>query len=303
MCRGGRRSGNSSSSNSRAAEPASRPTQRARDCTAARTLWSWSRGPGPGPPASAPRAASRSRRAVFPWPPPCFARVADRGQMDARHVDQPLRQQGEGLLAGSLEGEQAETAATAELVGQQPDGRIAGGNHQGVRRRGRKLLAKLSFLVDAVMADDSQIGGLGGIHEFASGNRGPPIAAGLAVRLPGPGRLAGSRGSELKEVLDPAIQGGGQGQGGGGRWRQPVGLDRTDPGAGDPRPDCQIVLGPSPCDAAAFLLDWSVDVQRTWGLRSWNEVDCPILPKGFAASLGDREEQGLVVKLRDSIAA
>ena len=78
-------------------------------------------------------------------------------------MHQPLRQQGEGLLAGSLEGEQAKTAAAAELVGQQPNGRIAGGDHQGVRRRGRELLAELPFLADAVVADDAQIGRLGGI--------------------------------------------------------------------------------------------------------------------------------------------
>ena len=219
--------------------------------------------------------------------------AAGRGQMDARHVDQSLRQQGEGLLAGSLEGEQAKTVAAAEFVGQQPDGRIAGGNHQGVRRRGRELLAKLPFLADAVMADDPQIGRLGGIDEFASGNRGPPVAAGLTVRLPGPGRLAGSRRSELKEVLDAAIQRGGQGQGGGGRRHQPVGLDRADPGARDPRPGRQIVLGPSPRDAARSYSIGQLLVQRTW--------QAPI--PWIIRSLADRKEQGWSSSCEISIAA
>ena len=86
--------------------------------------------------------------------------MADGGQVDACHVHQSLRQQGEGLLAGSWQGQQAKTAATAELVGQQANGRIAGGNDQGVRRRGRELLANLPFLVNAVMADEAKIGRL-----------------------------------------------------------------------------------------------------------------------------------------------
>ena len=99
------------------------------------------------------------------------------------------------------------------------------------------------------MADDAQVGWLDGIDELAAVNRGPPVAARLALRLPGPGRLAGRGGAKLKEVLDPAFQGGGQCQCGGGGRHQAVGLDRTDPGPRDPRPDCQIVLRPSPGDA------------------------------------------------------
>ena len=141
----------------------------------------------------------------------------------------PLRQQGEGLLAGSWEGEQAKTAATAEFAGQQPDGRITGGNNQGVGRCGCGPFAKLPFLVDAIMADDSKIGRFGGIHEFASGNRCPPIPARFTAGLPGPGRFPGTRRTKLKKILDAAIQCGSQGQGGGSRWHKAVGLDRTHP--------------------------------------------------------------------------
>ena len=132
---------------------------------------------------------------------------------------QSLRQQAEGLAAGSWEGEQAKTAATAEFIGQQPNGRITGGNNESVRRGSCKLLAKLPFLVDAIMADDSKIGRFGRIHEFASCNRGSPIPAGFTVRLPCPGYRAGSSRIELKEIFDAAIQRGSQGQGGRGGWR------------------------------------------------------------------------------------
>ena len=70
-------------------------------------------------------------------------------------MNQTLGKQCEGLLAWSRKGEQAITGATAEFGGEQPDGRIAGRDDQGVGGGECKVFSEPAFFKDAVMPDKS----------------------------------------------------------------------------------------------------------------------------------------------------
>ena len=89
-------------------------------------------------------------------------------------------------------------------------------------------------------------GGLGGIKQRLGTHLGLPESTAVRLGVPGPVGSAGRFGLGLKQILQPALERLGEGQGGGNRRQQPTRFDRTDLGAGDARPGRKFLLRPVP---------------------------------------------------------
>ena len=137
-------------------------------------------------------------------------------------------------MARPLKGQQTYAGRGSQCSGQQSHSRIAAGHHERSSRVDLSGFSDCSQTRDSVVRDHPGRCRLGRIEPVHTIHLGGPVEAWLMLREPRPFGLPCWLAAKPEKVLHAALQRLGQGQRGGRRGHQAVGLDRADPARDSP---------------------------------------------------------------------